>query len=269
MTSTETLSLSWNDFQENISSYLSSLRDDIHLSDVTLVGDDGHHIEAHKVLLSASSPFFRSIFQSHKHAKPLIYLKGFNSKELHSILDFIYHGEAKVQQDDLDSFLARSNELQLKGLTGVSEKEVDNKNLAPTKTTTSSDIKQDNSVYLVEESSNSHSLRSLFKADEYPCNQLKTEIADDNPTKYVAFNGGSSEEIKQTLHSKITQNGSVYTCTVCGKSKDKTITRQAKYEIERHVGSKHLVGVTYNCSKCDKQFKSENALRCHNYNTHK
>ena len=153
MTSTETLSLSWNDFQDNISSYFCSLRDDTNLNDVSLVGDDGQHFEAHKVVLSASSPFFRAIFQSHTHAKPLIYLNGFKTKDLHSILDFMYHGEAKVPQDDLERFLSRSNELQLKGLTKVDEdKEVDNKKHALTKTPRSSEIRPENSLYLVEES---------------------------------------------------------------------------------------------------------------------
>ena len=270
MTSTETLSLTWNDFQDNISSYFGSLRDDTNISDVTLVGDDGQTIEAHKVALSASSPFFRSIFQLHKHTKPLIYLKGFKTKDLHSILDFIYHGEAKVPQDDLERFLSRSNELQLKGLTGVEEeKEVESKKLALTKTPRSSDIKPENSVYVFEEGSNSHTEISHLKADAYTWNQIKTEISEKNSTSQVAFKCGSSEELKQTLHSKITQNGSVFTCNVCGKSKDKTITRQAKYELERHVGSKHIEGVAYNCRKCETKFKSENALRCHNYNKHK
>ena len=55
------------------------------------------------------------------HSNPLIYLKGFKAKELHSLIDFVYHGVADIYQDDLDLFLAKAAELQLKGLTGVKE----------------------------------------------------------------------------------------------------------------------------------------------------
>ena len=48
----------------------------------------------------------------------MIYLKGFHSKDFLSIIDFLYFGEANVIQDDLDSFLAIAEEIQLKGLTG-------------------------------------------------------------------------------------------------------------------------------------------------------
>merc|ERR1712155_323417 len=73
---------------------------------------------AHKVILAASSPFFEKILQKNKHPNPLIYLKGFQSKDFFPILDFIYFGGAKVYQEDLDSFLAIAEEIQLKGLTG-------------------------------------------------------------------------------------------------------------------------------------------------------
>ena len=118
MTSSEKFSLKWNDFQENISSAFSNLRDDTVYTDVTLVSEDGQHIEAHKVILSASSPFFMNILKLSKHSNPLIYLKGFKAKEIHTLIDFMYNGVADVYQDDLDLFLAKADELQLKGLTG-------------------------------------------------------------------------------------------------------------------------------------------------------
>ena len=91
-------------------------------TDVTLVCEDGQHMEAHKVILAASSPFFQKILQksntSGKHPKPLIYLRGCQSKDFASILDFLYFGEANVYLEDLDSLLAIAEEIQLKGLTG-------------------------------------------------------------------------------------------------------------------------------------------------------
>jgi len=53
----------------------------------------------------------------HSHPNPLIYLKGITYKDLLSVLDFMYHGEVNVAQDDLNSFLSVAEELQIKGLT--------------------------------------------------------------------------------------------------------------------------------------------------------
>ena len=38
-----------------------------------------------------------------------------------AILDFLYRGEANVSQDNIDSFLAVAEELQMKGLMGKTE----------------------------------------------------------------------------------------------------------------------------------------------------
>ena len=56
----EKLCLKWNDFQENVNQAFSSLREDKDLSDVTLACEDGQQVEAHKVILAASSPFFQN-----------------------------------------------------------------------------------------------------------------------------------------------------------------------------------------------------------------
>ena len=50
----------------------------------------------------------------------MIYMRGLKSKDLNAVVDFIYHGEANIYQEDLEGFLALAEELQLKGLTGPS-----------------------------------------------------------------------------------------------------------------------------------------------------
>merc|ERR1711936_1245109 len=113
----EKLCLQWNDFKENVYSAFGRLRNDKEFTNVTLVCEDDQQMEAHKVILAASSPFFEKILHKSKHPHPLIYLKGFQSKDFASILDFLYFGEANEYQEDLDSFLAIAEEIKLKGLT--------------------------------------------------------------------------------------------------------------------------------------------------------
>ena len=67
---TEKLFLKWNEFQQNVNSAFGSLRDDADFTDVTLACEDGKEIEAHKVVLAASSPFFKGLFKRSKHAHP-------------------------------------------------------------------------------------------------------------------------------------------------------------------------------------------------------
>ena len=72
----EKLCLKWNDFQENVNVAFRSSREDNEFADVTLACEDVHQIEAHKVFLAASSPFFQNLLRRNKHPLPLIYMRG-------------------------------------------------------------------------------------------------------------------------------------------------------------------------------------------------
>ena len=110
--------LAWQDFQENAKITFQNLRKDKNFTDVTLVSEDGQQVEAHKMILAASSPFFQQVLERHKHPCPLLYMKGLKSEDLLAVVDFLYSGEANVEEDNLVSFLAIAEELQLKGLMG-------------------------------------------------------------------------------------------------------------------------------------------------------
>jgi len=114
--SSEKFCLRWNDFESNISLAFRELRDDKDFFDVTLACDD-EQISAHKVILSACSPFFRNILRRNPHQHPLLYLKGVKYTDLQSVLNFMYHGEVNVAQEELNSFLAVAEDLRVKGLT--------------------------------------------------------------------------------------------------------------------------------------------------------
>ena len=113
----EKFCLRWNDFEANISSAFREIRDDKEFFDVTLASEDENQIQAHKVIIGACSPFCRNILRKNSHNHPLLYLKGVKYKDLVSVLNFMYHGEVNVAQDDLNSFLAVAEELRVKGLT--------------------------------------------------------------------------------------------------------------------------------------------------------
>jgi len=116
MASSEKFCLRWNDFETNISVAFRELREEKDFFDVTLACDDSQ-IQAHKVILSACSPFFRNVLRRNPHQHPLLYLKGVKYKDILSVLNFMYMGEVNVAQEELNTFLSVAEDLRVKGLT--------------------------------------------------------------------------------------------------------------------------------------------------------
>ena len=109
--------LRWNDFQANVTGALSDIRDGEEFLDVTLVSD-GREIRAHKLVLSSCSPLFRQMLKrSSAHPSPMVFLHGIRFADLSAILNFMYHGEVNVGQDELSTFLAAAEELRIRGLS--------------------------------------------------------------------------------------------------------------------------------------------------------
>merc|ERR1712142_370870 len=105
-------------FEANIRDSFSKLRNDQRFYDVTLVTEDGKHIQAHKIILSAGSHFFNDIFMKSNPKDMLIYLKGISSDKLEPIIEFLYNGETFITQEEVKVFIDTGKELQVKGLEG-------------------------------------------------------------------------------------------------------------------------------------------------------
>ena len=114
----EKFSLKWNDFQQTVSNSFGILKKEQDFFDVTLVSDDEVHLLSHKLVLSACSEFFKSILKKTSNPHPLIYLSGINSRNLQFIIDYIYHGEVEIYQEQLDNFLDVAQKLRIEGLIG-------------------------------------------------------------------------------------------------------------------------------------------------------
>jgi len=116
---TEQFCLRWNDFHANITAAFSEIKEDEDFLDVTLVCD-GDMVRAHKLVLSACSPLFRVMLKKNSHPQPMIFLRGIRFPDMVAILNFMYHGEVNVNQEDLQMFLAAAEELRIKGLSQAS-----------------------------------------------------------------------------------------------------------------------------------------------------
>ncbi|XP_073834561.1 broad-complex core protein isoform X4 [Musca autumnalis] len=116
MDETQHFCLRWNNYQSSITSAFENLRDDEDFVDVTLACE-GRSIKAHRVVLSACSPYFRDLLKSTPCKHPVILLQDVNFNDLHSLVEFIYHGEVNVHQKSLQSFLKTAEVLRVSGLT--------------------------------------------------------------------------------------------------------------------------------------------------------
>ena len=252
----EKFCLRWNDFEQNISVAFRELRDDKDFFDVTLACDD-EQIEAHKVILASSSPFFWNLLKRNQHPRPLIYMRGIKSEDLLAIVDFLYCGEANVFQENLDSFLAIAEELKLKGLMGQMEDAEKEINPIPQQMNPKPFYKREKSSLNTEPIE--PNLRPKKDAKQ-PSAQMDIERRMAIPNlvsgdlQELDLKVKSMMETSQNLIPSGERKAKI--CKVCGKE-------GAGIAIRDHIEANHLEGVTLPCNACDKTFRSRTTLRRH------
>ncbi|XP_053606425.1 longitudinals lacking protein, isoforms A/B/D/L-like isoform X2 [Plodia interpunctella] len=108
--------LRWNNHQSTLVSVFDTLLEKgIHV-DCTLAAE-GQTLKAHKVVLSACSPYFESVLSQQYDKHPIIILKDVKYAELRAMMDYMYRGEVNISQDQLAALLKAAESLQIKGLS--------------------------------------------------------------------------------------------------------------------------------------------------------
>ncbi len=115
----EKFNLHWSDFKSNLIQTFKRIRKDKDFLNVTLITEDEAQLEAHKVILSASSPFLENILKKSPHPHPMLFLSGISSYILNLILDYVYFGEVQVLQENLPEFLSSARKLKVSGLSNM------------------------------------------------------------------------------------------------------------------------------------------------------
>ena len=238
----EKFCLKWNDFHSNVSKSFSLWRNEDYLQDVTLVGDDHKQILAHKLVLSACSEYFRTIFKNNKHPNPMLCLYGINHQDLYNVMDYIYNGEVQIYQGDLDRFLTIAQQLRLEGL-------LSNANNEETKNVT---VEDEQEIKKEEIKSRRISVRER---------QIVRE-ANENKDTLIAISINQEEigNLNKKLNGNMEkcEDGS-YRCKICGKmSGSKNDSRNMRNHIETH-----MEGLSFTCPICQKSFRSRNSLFKH------
>jgi len=232
--------LNWNGYDANIREHFKKFREDQKMSDVTLVSDDGQHIRAHKIILTAGSDFFSDIFMKSNHSNMLVYLKGISSDKLEPVIDFIYNGEVFITQEQMKVFIETGKDLQVKGLegelTGVEENE--NKMLTNP-----------------QENKQRH---------EEDCEDVKVFISSPEVSKMnEEISQARNNELSLQVNEMIEKIDGVWRCKICGR----TPARNTMSETRRHA-ERHIEGMSHACHICSKIFPHRHSLSCHISNVH-
>ena len=239
----EKLCLKWNDFQDLVQTSFAELRNDTDFTDVTLACED-QSIKAHKVILSACSPFFSKLLKNHLHPQPLIYMRGMKSCDLTAIVDFIYLGEANIFQEQLESFLALAEELELKGLNGSSDEKVPDH----------------------PKESFTHSERRMYLNKKQDITEGTISNVKYEGSTFEGTVMGIQTKLKQTptidsntmakIETMIEKRADGYSCNSCG------YISKHRSHMKEHV-EKHIEGLEYLCNSCNKIFRSSYSFRVH------
>lgn len=110
--------LRWNNYQTNLTSVFDQLLQSESFVDVTLACD-GHSIKAHKMVLSACSPYFQTLFFDNPCQHPIIIMRDIKWAELKAAVEFMYKGEINVSQEQIGPLLKVAEMLKIRGLAEV------------------------------------------------------------------------------------------------------------------------------------------------------
>ena len=264
MPTSQKFHLQWNEFQKNITTSIKDFRGDF--CDITLVSEDNIKIEAHKVILAASSNLFRDILGHNSHPNPLIYMRGIKDDHLAAAVDFIYHGQTSINEENINDFLQVAGELQLKGLSGTEEPNLEmNKDLKniqtvePTKKLDTVHIPfcpklKDNGEHISGQIYNDVIDQTIMEDTiDVVENRDQADYENIAETRISTTN----EQLAETIKLMLEKVDGIWRCTQCGK------TNKDRSNMRKHIETNHIEGISYTCDQCQKQCRSKSGLYQH------
>ena len=246
----EKFCVEFNDFQTSVSKSFRKLRHEEEYSDVTLMGEDYQPLQAHRIILSSCSEYFKNVLCNSKtRSDPVLCLEGLMQSDLTNVLDFIYNGELQLYSDDLERFVKIAQRLKLEGLTGQDEKEeIEVKPLI-------------GNTEDLDPIGTSDDEAELTDVSNCISSKVKTEKQE---TKKVILQseGLDAQELGKKLDELFTvDNSGIYTCKYCSRASNKKSNMREHAEV-------HVDGLSFSCDICSKSYRSHSALRRHNGRKH-
>jgi len=128
--SSEDFLLKWNDHHKLFFAGAEDIRCSEEFTDVVLSAGE-KIFRAHKLVLSICSPYFQGLFRKLGPEKHVIFLKDIRAAHLELLLQYMYKGEIKVQEDELVTVLNVAQSLEVRGLTENTESQKKERSASP------------------------------------------------------------------------------------------------------------------------------------------
>jgi len=253
--------ISWEAFNVCVSETFRNLISDTDFTDVTLVCEDEKQIDAHKVILSNASKFFRRVLVRNPHPKPMLYLNGFSYEEVKSLIEFIYLGQTEICEDNISRFIAIAVDLEIKGIDeNVLRKEMYERALDIDKQNEQEPYLDDVYREVLKKYNKGENEIGKPKKDNEAKAELKSAKIDENVDASFNDNDRADEESFSQFKSAYKKAGH-YQCNPCEK------TFFHKSVLQRHNKIVHE-GLRYPCHLCDYKATQQQSLKRHTISKH-
>ena len=242
----EKYTLNWHTFSEHLQLMFKDLYEEEKHSDVTLVCDDQTQFKAHKIVLRACSPVFKKIIDNNPSQHPLIYLRGIQSYEMESILQFMYLGEGKFYYERMGEFLKVAKDLEVKEISkGV---EMQNEEEDVTEETVVDDEEKETEEDDEPKQTSENKIRQRQPRNQISSDAKSTECPECGKLFY--------QKKHMVRHYRSVHEGIKFPCNQC----DYQFTDRGN--LQKHIQSIHD-GIKYLCNQCDYQATKKCSLKRH------
>ncbi|CAB0007574.1 unnamed protein product, partial [Nesidiocoris tenuis] len=212
-----------------MASELDMLRTEENLVDVTLCCE-GYKFRAHKVILSACSPYFRNVFkvihftficlhvgpnitdiiklklllsqQENPCEHPVVILKDVLPEDVEALLSYVYQGIVYVSEVKLTSFLQTAELLQIKGLADAASSFIDGPTGANANADSNSVKRRKGApcrIVKQEDGSAENTTNNQMEAENENANDFKDDFTDNNDD-----DGDDGEELESENSGDVT-----------------------------------------------------------------
>lgn len=117
--------LRWNDHGVSFFALAEDLLQQELLTDVTIWCGD-RVFDAHRLVLCACSPLFKSMLTRQRlqrsHAEQIVFLRDVSAVHFERLLQFMYCGEVRVPNNELEDLLATATSLSVRGLANAQDR---------------------------------------------------------------------------------------------------------------------------------------------------
>ena len=181
------------------------------------------------------------------------------SRELEAVVDFVYQGRANILQENLEDFLALAQELQLKGLAGVSE-ETEEPEMSTKEETNHVKLDTKLTHLLKNEIGDSQHSNTGFNDSESEITRRDSNGTSVNDSLSHGFKAKPvvliKEETKLLIRTLIRKQDRVWRCVKC------RYTSKKRNHLSVHV-EKHIEGLEYPCELCGKVSRTSSSAKQH------